>query len=108
MALFGQAPSDAQCHTARQDRDFVERVAVGQHGGQHGVTTFMECHGAFFFGIEREAFATRTHDHAITGIFKIDSFDFGGTTSHGDECCFVNEVGQISTTHSGGGLGHRF
>ena len=50
VALLRQAPRDAEGHAARQDRDLVQRVAVGQHGGQQGVAALVVGGGPLLLG----------------------------------------------------------
>ncbi len=108
VSFFGQAPCDAEGHAAGEDGDLVERVAVGQHRGEHCVTAFVVGNGALLLCIEGQAFTSRTHHHSVTSILEVDSFDVGGTAPHGDECRLVHQVAEVGTAHSGCGLGGGF
>ena len=108
VSLFGQAPGDTECHTARKDGDLVQRVGVGKHHGEDCVTALVDCSGALLFGAEHQALATGTHHDAVASIFEVDALDLLAAAPNGEECRFVDEVGQVGARHAGGCLRHDF
>ena len=50
VALLGHRLGDAEGHARREDGDLVDRVAVGEHGGEHGVAALVVGGGALLLG----------------------------------------------------------
>ena len=59
----------------REDRDLVQRVGVGEHGGEHGVAALVVGGGPLLLGDEHQALAPGAHDHAVAGVLEVDPLD---------------------------------
>ncbi len=106
VPLFRKAPGDAECHASRQDRDLVQRVGVGQHGGEDGVATLVDGGRPLLFAAEHQALATSTHDDAVAGVLEVDPLDLLAATANGEQRGLVDEVGEVGATHARRGLRH--
>ena len=108
VAFLGQAPGDTQGHAAGEDRDLVQRVGVVQHHRQDGVTPLVDGGGPLLLRAQDEALAPGAHDDAVAGVLEVDAFDLLTATAHCEQCCLVDQVGQVGAAHARSCLGHHF
>ena len=76
---------DAEGHAGGEDRDFVDGVGVGEHGGAHGVTGLVVGDALLLLVGERHRLAALAHEHAVPGLLEVVHADLFRALAHGEE-----------------------
>ena len=94
---FRQLHGHAQCPAVRNDGYFVHRIGFGQGTSHQGMTGFVVSRiAAFFFRHDKTA-ALCTHNDLVFGFLEVLHVDGTTTASCREQCCLVNQIGQIGT-----------
>ena len=79
----------------------MNRIALRQQPSHHCVTGFVISRRLLFVFAHHHATAFGTHQDLILGALKVHHFHQLRITASGKKSSFVNEVSQVSTTHTG-------
>jgi len=72
LVVNGQLHGDAQGHAARNDGDLVQRVSMGNLGGDQGVSALVIGRVFLFLIGKDHGAALGTHEHLILGEFEVE------------------------------------
>ena len=91
----------AQRTSARDDRDLMNRIRLGQHARHNRVSRLVIGGVAtLLFGHDDRA-PLGTHDDLVLGFFKVGHVDCAAIAASGKQGCLVDQVGQIRTGKAG-------
>ena len=85
----------AERAAARDDRDLVDRVGVGQHVADERVTGLVVRDDLLLLVGDQAALALRTGDDAVDGLFELDHVDLLLAVTRGEQRGLVDEVGEV-------------
>jgi hypothetical protein len=71
LLLAGELLGDAQRHPARDDRDLVQGIGVGQEGGQQRVASLVVGRDLLLLVRDDHALALGAHEHLVLGRFEV-------------------------------------
>ena len=69
--VHGQLLRHTQRHSARNDRDFVQRIGAFGHRGNQRVSGFVIRRDALFMFVDEHRLARDAHQHLVFGDFEI-------------------------------------
>ena len=95
LIIDRQLHRDAQGHSARDDRNLVDRVGVRHAAGHQGVTRLVISGVPLFLLGEDHRFAFRTHQNFILGSLEIAHQHLLAVLACGQQRRFVDQIGQI-------------
>src|SRR5450830_2001358 len=95
--LFRQEHGHTQRTTARDDRDLVDRVVLGHHTTDNGVTGLV-IRGVLFFLLGHDhGFALGTHHDLVFRQLEFLHLDDALAGARGEQGSLVHQVGQVGT-----------
>ena len=77
-----------------------QRVGVGQHVGEHGVTALVEGDPRLLGVGEHEAVAGLAHEDPVSGGVEVAHLDELAPAPHGVQRGLVDEVGEVGAAHA--------
>ena len=99
--LLGQLYGDTKGATTRDDRNLVNRIALGKNVSEQGVAGLMIGGVLFLFLVHDHRTALGAHHDLVLGTFEIFHFDQSLVAARREQGCLIDEVGKIGTRESG-------
>ena len=87
----------AECTATRDDRHLVQRIGVGKHRGNDGVTGFVIRTRDALVLAHDHRLAFNAHQNLVARRIEIGVSDRGAPAACGAERCLVDEIGEIGT-----------
>src|SRR5581483_971220 len=100
LIVDGQLHGYPQCHSARDDRDFVQRVGVLAHSGDECVTSFVICRDLLLVVREQHRLALRAHQDFVLRNLEIVHVNRFAVLRSGVERRFIHHGGQVGAGKS--------
>src|SRR5204863_5401539 len=86
--------------TAREDRNFVNWIAILDGQADSYVSGFMNSSGVTFVFVHHETLALGAHQNFVASILDVCASNGLGIIASGRNCCLIQEIGQVSSGKS--------
>ena len=104
--LTGGEEGEATSIAAGNDRNLLHRVVIGHQRPHQGMAGFVIGHQALALFAHHPILLLRTNHHPLDRVAHLIHGDFTEQATGGQNCCLIQQVGQISPSEARGATGH--